>query len=400
MGTLISARQGSPEWLAARAGRLSASDAPAMMGESPYATRQSLIHRLATGKSQPVGAELQALFDRGHAAEAAAVARAEMAALCDFATGTCYILDCDGLPLLASPDGISHDGKKIWEHKLYSQKKADLLAQKKWPHDVWQLEQQLLVTGADSVLYHLSDDTRESVAWYRSDPQRRAALIAGWHRLLADISAYKRTLAAQVAEPETALAVVAEGRIISSNVAEFSAVINEWLAKVAAETDPGAAVAHAKRCKSIQDRCEALRDGVIGQTADISAVVTALSAIAAEARSVRLKLEKLADSEANKAKATVVAAAHARLNDARGNHPLAPRVDLASAGKGKRTLDSYRQAVEGAADEAIRAWEAARPIEDEATLVALVGCGLDAETAASLLGKIKNLEIPRVRYEQ
>lgn len=400
MGTLISVRQGTPEWLAARAGRLSASDAPAMMGESPYATRQSLIHRLATGESQPVGAELQALFDRGHAAEAAAAPRAEMAALCDFIRGACYVLDIDGLPLLASPDGISADGGLLWEHKLYSKSKAAMLAQKKWPHDVWQLEQQLLVTGADAVLYHLSDDTRESVAWYRSDPQRRAALIAGWHRLLADISSHKRTLAAELAEPEAALAVVAEGRIIKSNVAEFSAAINGWLARVAAETDPGAAVLHAKRCRSIQERCEALRDGVIGQTADISAVVAELSGLAAEARAVRLKLEKLADSEANKAKAAVVAAAQARLNDARGSHPLAPRVDLASAGKGKRTLDSYRQAVEAAADEAIRAWEAARPIEDEATLVALVGCGLDAAAAVSLLGKIKNLEIPRVRYEQ
>ena len=399
MGTLISARHGTQEWLAARVGRLSASDAPAMMGESPYATRQSLIHRLATGERPKISPEAQSLFDRGHAAEAAAVARAEMAALCDFVTGTCYVLDHDGLPLLASPDGISQDGKTLWEHKLYSRKKADLLAQKKWPHDVWQLEQQLLVTGADAVLYHLSDDTREASAWYRSDPQRRAALVAGWHRLLADVSAYKITLAAQVAEPETALAVVAEGRIISSNVAEFSAAIHGWLAQVADETDPGAAALHAKRCRAIQDRCESLRDGVIGQTADISAVVAELSAIAAEARAVRLKLEKLSDAEVNRAKAAVVAAAQARLNDARGNHPLAPRVDLAAAGKGKRTLDSYRKAVEAAADEAISAWESVKPIADEETLLALVACGLDVAASVSLLCAIKSGGIPRVKYE-
>jgi len=75
-------------------------------------------------------------------------------------------------------------------------------------------------------------------------------------------------------------------------------------------------------------------------------------------------------------------------------------VVILAAGKGKRTLDSYRKAVESAADEAIRAWGQAKPIESEATLVALVACGLDAEAAASLLGKIKNHEIPRVRYEQ
>jgi hypothetical protein len=371
-----------------------------MMGENPNVTRQSLIHRMATGERMAVPPALQVIFDKGHAAEAAAVPRAEMIALCDFSVGTCYILDYDGLPLLASPDGISADGKTLWEHKLYSQKKADILTAKKWPHDIWQLEHQLLVTGADSVLYHLSDDTRDASAWYRSRPDNRTALIQGWRRLLVDVAAYKASLAAQVSEPETALAVIAEGRVISSNVAEFSAALHGWLVQVSNETDPGAAVIHAKRCRLIQDKCEELCTAVVAQTSDIAEVIAALTLIASEARAVRLKLEKLSESETNAAKAKSVAAAQARLNDARGNHPLAPRVDLSAAGKGKRTPDSYRKAVEAAADDAIKAWKDAPMIEDESTLLALVASGLSVPDATALLARIKNGEIPRVKYEQ
>ena len=41
--------QGSPEWLAHRATHFNASDAPAMMGCSPYKTRAQLLREMHTG---------------------------------------------------------------------------------------------------------------------------------------------------------------------------------------------------------------------------------------------------------------------------------------------------------------------------------------------------------------
>lgn len=41
--------QGTPEWLAYRAGHFNASDAPAMMGCSPYKTRAELLREVHTG---------------------------------------------------------------------------------------------------------------------------------------------------------------------------------------------------------------------------------------------------------------------------------------------------------------------------------------------------------------
>ena len=64
--------QGSPEWLAYRAGHFNASDAPAMMGVSPYKTRAQLLHEMHTGLTAPVDAQTQRIFDDGHRFEALA----------------------------------------------------------------------------------------------------------------------------------------------------------------------------------------------------------------------------------------------------------------------------------------------------------------------------------------
>ena len=64
--------QGSEEWQAARAKYFTASEAPAMLGLSKYQTRQDLLRQKATGHIPEVDSAKQRLFDRGHAAEAAA----------------------------------------------------------------------------------------------------------------------------------------------------------------------------------------------------------------------------------------------------------------------------------------------------------------------------------------
>ena len=69
---IVSVTQGSPEWTDLRAQHNTASEAPAMMGASKYQTREQLLRQKATGIVPEVSHHQQALFDRGHAAEAAA----------------------------------------------------------------------------------------------------------------------------------------------------------------------------------------------------------------------------------------------------------------------------------------------------------------------------------------
>ncbi|HTH10950.1 MAG TPA: endonuclease, partial [Acidovorax sp.] len=70
-------KQGTPEWLAYRTAHDNASDAPAMMSESSYKTREQLIAEAATGIVPEVNAATQRLFDSGHRFEALARPLAE-----------------------------------------------------------------------------------------------------------------------------------------------------------------------------------------------------------------------------------------------------------------------------------------------------------------------------------
>ena len=69
--------QGTPEWHKFRARHFTASDAPAMMGESPYKTRDDLLREKATGVAVDVSEETQRRFDDGHRFEALARPLAE-----------------------------------------------------------------------------------------------------------------------------------------------------------------------------------------------------------------------------------------------------------------------------------------------------------------------------------
>lgn len=187
---VLDVKQGSPEWLAARSQFNTASEAPAMMGASKYLTREQLLRQKATGIVPDVDAHKQALFDRGHETEEAARAIIEEMIGEDLYPITCV---SDELGLLASLDGGTMSGKKLMEHKLWSEAlAAQVRAQDLEPHYYWQLEQELLVAEADVVIFVVSDGTREKMVTmeYRAVPGRREALIAGWKQFDIDRAAY------------------------------------------------------------------------------------------------------------------------------------------------------------------------------------------------------------------
>ena len=104
--------QGSPEWAAARAKHFCASEAAAAMGVSKYTTRAELLRQKATGITPEVTPDQQRLFDRGHAAETAARQLAEAITGEELAPMVAT-LDVDGLPMLASFDGIDFMGEVL-----------------------------------------------------------------------------------------------------------------------------------------------------------------------------------------------------------------------------------------------------------------------------------------------
>ena len=196
--------QGSREWLAHRAAHFNASDAPAMMGCSPYKMRTVLLHELHTGIVPEVDIATQKRFDNGHRAEALARPLAEKIIGDDLypVTGT------EGR-LSASFDGLTLDEQTGFEHKALNAdlrecfRQIDTIAPEhreaaagfELPlHHRVQMEQQLHVSGAERILFMASEwDAEDNLVeerhcWYYPDDELRGAIGMG----LSDV--YRRML--------------------------------------------------------------------------------------------------------------------------------------------------------------------------------------------------------------
>lgn len=177
--------QGSPEWLKLREEYFTASNASTMLGLSPYKTRKALLTEHKTGKVKEVSSFTQNLFDRGHDTEALArdiIERREFTLL----PTPVMSIEHDGLKLLASFDGLCE--KFAFEHKLFNEKYRDAI-----PLDnKFQLEQQLLISGVEYVIFVSSDGTEEN--WiehkYYSDADIRNQLIEGWKQYAKDLAEF------------------------------------------------------------------------------------------------------------------------------------------------------------------------------------------------------------------
>lgn len=238
---VVELTQGSPEWLAHRAQHFNASDAPAMMGCSPYKTRTQLLDEKARGFAAEVDAGTQRLFDAGHRFEALARPLAESIIGEDLYP----VVGTDGL-LSASFDGLSLAGDTVFEHKTLNAELRECMEGEdesdRLPlHYRVQLEQQLLVSGAERALFMASKWDGETLieerhCWYQPDPALRAQILAGWEQFERDLAAHKPAAAAAavvVAEPEQALpavAVTVSGEIaVRDNFKSFEVALRDFL---------------------------------------------------------------------------------------------------------------------------------------------------------------------------
>jgi len=182
-------KQGTPEWLALRTGAFCASESPMMMGVSSYGTRSQLLDLKKSGNKQPISDFQQSLFDRGHAAEEKTRAILEVSTGQYFSPITASV-QIDGMLLLASLDGITDDGKTIFECKLWNEKLVNSVSNGIVPEShKWQLVHQLIVAQAEKVIFVVSDGTEENMVqcdFYLNDDDK-TALIDGWKQFDIDL---------------------------------------------------------------------------------------------------------------------------------------------------------------------------------------------------------------------
>jgi putative phage-type endonuclease len=360
---IVNLVQGTTEWHEHRAKHFNASDAPAMMGVSKYKTRSELLKEMATGLKPEVDSFTQKRFDDGHKAEDGARAITEVALGEEMypVTGT---LEVDDLPLSASFDGLTMDESLVFEHKLWNKELAEAVKQKELPAAYfWQLEQQLLVSGASEVLFVCSDGTEENrvVMKYTSCADRRAELIAGWKQFAIDLKNYEHTEAKAEPtgkSPETlpALHIEVKGMVTASNIDAFKAhalAVFQGINKdLQTDNDFADAEKTVKWCKDVEDKLDAAKQHALSQTADIDALFRAIDDIGAEARRVRLDLDKLVKTRKENIRAEIqqeaetAFRAHVDTINARLGKVQLPTIkaDFVGAMKGKKTVTSLRDA--------------------------------------------------------
>ncbi|MCK3839906.1 MULTISPECIES: YqaJ viral recombinase family protein [Pseudomonas] len=353
--------QGSAEWLALRAKFRTASEAPAMMGASKYQSRTDLLIAKKTGITTDVTPSQQFIFDKGHATEA--LARPLTEAL--IGEELYPIVATEG-NLLASMDGATMLGETLFEHKLWNesvvaQVKAGDLA----PHYYWQLEQQLLVSGAERVIFVCSDGTPENFVQmeYRPVAGRAAQLIEGWKQFEADLANFEMADAPSIVVGKTpdelpALRIELTGMVTASNLKVFEesalAVIDSVKTTLSTDQDFADAKKAVKWCGDVEEAVAVAKKQALSQTKSIDELFSSLDRISAHARETRLKVDKLVKAQellvktSIKQKAELALASHiAAINKTLGKVTL-PHVvsDFAGAMKNKRTIASLQDAVD------------------------------------------------------
>ena len=360
--------QGSQLWHAHRAQFFNASDAPAMMGFSPYKTRSQLLQERATGITPEVDAGTQRRFDDGHRFEALARPLAEQIIGDDL-----YPVTGTNGNLSASFDGLTLMNDTAFEHKSLNE-----ALRYDWDegngyhlpkHYQVQMEHQLMVSGAERVLFMATRWQGEECierrhCWYASDPQLRAQIVAGWAQFAEDLKAYVPSARAEVvvAEPVQSLpsvSVVVSGEIsIKDNFKAFEVAVRDFLDHRlirAPKTDQDFATLdhQIKAMKGAEAALDAAEGQMLAQIQTVDQAKKTKDMLAKLVRDNRLMAEKLLSSEKERRRGEIVAVGvtglreHISALNARLGKPYMPAVqaDFGGVIKGKKNLASMEDAV-------------------------------------------------------
>lgn len=359
--------QGSPEWKALRTNHNTASEASAMMGASPYKTRSQLLEEKHSGITEEVDAATQQRFDRGHRIEEAARPIAEKIIGDELFPATA--LDDSG-ELLASFDGITMLEDVAWECKTFNKAKAEEVAIGDIPAaDFWQCVQQLYVSGAEKLLYTLSDGTEEGSVHCWLTRERAAdffdELLSGWKQFDADLAEYQprkqeKKVAATVTEDLPAVSVQVSGELsIVDNFDRFESALTHFINNVLIEdpqTDQDFAdlEQQIKTLKKAEDALDAAENQLLAQVEAVDTAKKRKEMLHKLARDNRLTKEKLVKAQKQTIKLEIARDAdkavgeHERKVEATLDGYALPRTntDFNSAMKGKRTITTLQDAAD------------------------------------------------------
>lgn len=353
--------QGTPEWHSFRSTHHGASEAAAMLGLSKYTSRSELLRQKYTGISKEIDSNTQSIFDRGHETEALArpIIETEIGEQLSPVTLSKGKLSC-------SCDGLTFDDSIAWEHKQWNAALAESVERNELPDThMPQCQQILFITGAEKLLFTVSDGTSENMVSMEVLPNTVwfYRIITGWDQFDKDLENYQHV--EHVEKPKAdaiidlpALSVQATGMVTYSNLPEFKAAAENYIANINTElvTDQQFSDAEAtvKFCKTTEETLEVTKKAILAQTSSIDEVIRTVDHIQAQLRDKRLMLDKLVKSEKEARKLAIVQAAIAKFGDHINSleseiKPIRLCIicpDFGLAIKGKKLLSAMKEAVD------------------------------------------------------
>ncbi|WP_373379866.1 YqaJ viral recombinase family protein [Cupriavidus nantongensis] len=354
--------QGSPEWQAFRFNYHGASEAAAMLGLSPNMKRNELLHIKKTGMPKEFSDFVQErILDRGHELEAMARPLVE-----EDLGEELYPVTCSLGKESASCDGLTMAGDIAFEHKQWNEDLALAVENGNVPDShMPQCQQILMVTGAERVRFVVSDGTRDRFVWTDVEPDQDwfNRIMAGWKQFDRDVEDYEPREIETKPEgrtPETlpALFVEVTGQVTASNLREYRehalAVFGGINKDLQTDQDFADAEKTVKWCGMVEERLAAAKQHALSQTASIDELFRTIDDISAEARRVRLDLDKLVTRRKVEVKEAIIvggrnaftAHVQALKEETGGVWVELGMPDFAGAAKGKRSVASIQDAVD------------------------------------------------------
>lgn len=362
--------QGSAEWHAHRLNHFNASDAPAMMGCSPYKTRAQLVKEVATGLTEEVDAQTQRLFDDGHRTEA--LARPHIAE--PLVGEDLFPVVATNGALSASFDGLTMDDRTGFECKRLNKRLRDAMfpgctgADLPMDYQVQMEHQHAVNEACERTLFvaaqfdEAGNLVEERHCWYTPNMELRGQVLAGWKQFEADVAAYQpaEVVPTVVAEPVEALPAVlvkVSGEIaITANFATFEAKLRDFLEnrlirEPKTDQDFADLDLQIKAMKGAEAALESAEAQMLAQIASVDTAKRTKDMLHKLVRDNRLMAEKLLASEKDRRKAEIVTAGQAELREHvralvnRVRTEFSVAADFAGAIKGKKSLASMEDAI-------------------------------------------------------
>lgn len=364
--------QGSDEWLEARLTFMCASEAPAMMDESKFMSRNQLLDLKKGWQSNPNSSFKEALFQEGHESEDKARDITELEECEDFpaVVGMASYSTLTGL--LASFDGLAGDESLYlpWEHKGWNETLAENVRNGILEaHYFWQLEHQMLVANCKEIMFTCSDgtETNRVSMMYKSVPERRKALIAGWKQFIIDLDNHILEAKQEMVKTkkESAFPLITfevTGTQISSNIASCLEMITqkaevEINRKLESDQDFADKDKLNKATKEARDKLKLLVDDVQGQFVSYAE----FAGVAADIDKVLQKMQSQGEKQVKQAKdakkldiksggeisiSMYCQHVNKEINPIRLDSIINCNVDFSSSMKNKRTIESLQNSVD------------------------------------------------------